>query len=386
MKPLITPEQLAQANKILFVTHLALGDFTYLQSFFKAFVAQNPHLEVHVWIDEIRRTRKFWRWNALKNYSIYEWVKACGLFKKVYNETYSPAGLTQSIKNAQKESYDIVISLCSLRPVMYARLTREIAQQAKAYALVDEVPFWNIYKSITYKKLDGALLIKRTEKGRHISDTYATWFRDFFGLEVSLAERMPYIAIPREWLVWAKMRFMKLGFDKVSHKFSKVIFINPFAKTPKRSWPMERVLELISEIKRLDLWDDVSFLINVVPEELKNVEAFFEKNAVNGVHLFSATHSFFQLPAIIAACDIVVTVETSIMHFAAALDIPQVALMRQKNPEWVPLKGNLATIITTHNRNAWIKDIPVKHVMDEFVKRFHASSEEAIYKSVAVEK
>lgn len=382
MKSLISPQELAQADRILFVTHLALGDFTYLQNFFSALSRTYPHLKIDLWVDEVRRTHKFWKWKQLKAYSLYDWVRQAGIFSKVYDQTYSPRLFAASVKDAQQQNYDYVISLCIVRPHFYARLARKIATKGKAFALVGQTKLWNVIKRYNYSMLDGSVVIKRPEKGSHITQTYAAWFREFFGLEVSQADRAAYITIPRQWDVWARMRFMKLEIDKTSHKFSKVVFINPFAKTIKRSWPIERVYELVSSIKRLDKWNDVSFIINVVPEELKRIEAFFNKHPMKGVHLFSATHSFFQLPAILNLCDIVVTVETSIMHFAAALDIPQIALMRQKNPEWAPLKGDLATIITTHNRNAWIKDIPVKHVMDELAKKFHDGAQTDTYQSL----
>jgi hypothetical protein len=61
---LIPASRLAKADKILFIAHLAIGDFTYLQNFFQAFSQAHPHVQVHIWIDEVRRTTD--QWNPLK--------------------------------------------------------------------------------------------------------------------------------------------------------------------------------------------------------------------------------------------------------------------------------------------------------------------------------
>ena len=69
--PLVSDKQLEKIDKILFITHLAIGDFTYLQNYFKAFKDAYPHITIDLWVDEVRRTRLFWRWNKLKKYSIH---------------------------------------------------------------------------------------------------------------------------------------------------------------------------------------------------------------------------------------------------------------------------------------------------------------------------
>ena len=98
--PLIPADVLERADKILFITHLALGDFTYLQNYFQAFAQQYPHIKMHIWVDEVRRTRCFWRWKYLKAYALYDWLAAVPFVQKVYNQTYSPGLYKKSIRQA----------------------------------------------------------------------------------------------------------------------------------------------------------------------------------------------------------------------------------------------------------------------------------------------
>src|SRR5438046_884550 len=72
--PLVDPELLRQSAKILFIAHLALGDFTYLQACFQALARAYPHLKIHLWVDERRRTSRAAEWAHLKKYALYDWL------------------------------------------------------------------------------------------------------------------------------------------------------------------------------------------------------------------------------------------------------------------------------------------------------------------------
>src|SRR5437016_13322405 len=94
---LIPAELLNKSDKILFIAHLALGDFTYLQNCFRAFAAAYPHIKVHLWVDEVRRTSDSTQWTHLRKYSLYDWTANCPFFDKTYHATYSPGLYQESI-------------------------------------------------------------------------------------------------------------------------------------------------------------------------------------------------------------------------------------------------------------------------------------------------
>jgi ADP-heptose:LPS heptosyltransferase len=142
-----------------------------------------------------------------------------------------------------------------------------------------------------------------------------------------------------------------------------VFFINAFAKNDKRCWPLENLFEVLTLIKQHDNWADINFIVNVDPAEQKRVQKFFASHSINSIVFFSAQYHFFQLPAIISLCDLVISVETSVIHLASALKVPVVALMRQKNPEWVPWDLNNGELVMCAKRSDWIKDIPAKQVV-----------------------
>lgn len=98
------PESLLQhSDKILFILHLAIGDYTYMQNGFRALKERYPHLQIDLFIDERRRTSDSSKWPALANYSLYDWLKDSIYFNKIYSQTYSPDGYQEAVLSAQRE-------------------------------------------------------------------------------------------------------------------------------------------------------------------------------------------------------------------------------------------------------------------------------------------
>ena len=360
--PLIPSDLLKKSDKILFIAHLALGDYTYLQNCFQAFARAYPHLKLHLWVDEVRRTSDASQWPHLKKNVLYDWLDACDFIDKVYKQNYSPELFQESIREAQQEHYPIVVSLGTLRPHFYADLAREISPHGFVLGLKKPHGLPGLLHWLSYRKLDASLdpdVADRTS-APHISDVHAEWFRQLAGVDIPPAERIPFVHIPEQFVEGAKERLHEWGFD---HRLGKLVFINPFAKTRKRCWPVERVAELITTLRAQPEWRDACFIVNAVPQEVDNVKAMLARRQLDRTELFSANENFFQLPAMLAQCDLIVSVETAVMHLANAVGVPVVALMRQKTPEWAPVDKANSTVITADQRRDWVKAIPVDAVM-----------------------
>ena len=364
---LVPAELLQKADKILFVAHLALGDFTYMQSCFRAFTQAYPHIKVHLWVDELRRTDDETQWEHLKKYSLYDWVNSSSLFDKVYSQTYSPQLFEQSVKEAQAENYPIVISLAVLHRHKYVNLIRRLSPNGFIVGQKKRVRFYDIPKHLIYRKLDAFIPAYKISKKHqanlqavpHISEIYAGWFHTLFNIGVSDSERLPYVDIPEKWREYAQLQFNDWGF----REGQRVFFINGYSKSADRSWKIERVLDLAAEIKRQPAWSNAGIIINVVPDQMKYARSVIAQRPIEHVHLFSATTNFFQLPAILSVCNLIISVETAVMHLANAVHVPVIALMRQTSPEWVPIDASITTIIKVKKRKAWMDEITVNDVM-----------------------
>lgn len=366
--PLIPPDLLEKSDKILFVAHLALGDFTYLQNCFQAFARAFPHIRIHLWVDERRRTRRASEWEHLKKYSLYDWLAECPYIDKVYNQTYSPGLFKQSIQEAQLQQYPIVVSLGVLERHKYAILARKISPRGFVVGQKKRVRPYDFPKHLIYRKLDAFIpaYISGSNADQHISDIYAGWFTELFGIDIPPASRFPFVHIPEKWIHYAQRQFAAWGFSRNGSRnpqVQKVVFLNAFSKSIERSWPLERVIELIKTLRMQDAWREAGFIVNVVPEELEGARSLFSHQALANVHLFSAEENFFQLPAILSLCNLIVSVETAVMHLANAVHVPVIALMRQKNPEWAPIDQANSVVITVKNRDDWVDKIMVDDVV-----------------------
>jgi ADP-heptose:LPS heptosyltransferase len=162
---------------------------------------------------------------------------------------------------------------------------------------------------------------------------------------------------------YAHAQFAAWGFAPAGGPAPKVVFLNAYSKSIERTWPLERIIELIRTMRRDAAWRDTGFIINVVPEDLTRARAVFAAADLERTHLFSAEDNFFQLPAILSLCTLIVSVETAVMHLANAVHVPVIALMRQKNPEWAPIDKHNSTIVTVDRRDDWVDKIGVDAVM-----------------------
>ncbi|MFA5306148.1 MAG: glycosyltransferase family 9 protein [Candidatus Babeliales bacterium] len=370
---LIPEELLQRSTKVLFVAHLAIGDFTYLQNYLQAFAQRYQHLEIHIFVDELRRSYCFWRWKYLVRYALYDWLDTCPFIHKIYRNTYSPSGFRKSIEEAKKEQYPLVISLATLRADKYALLARQLSPQGFIVGVRPPVAFYQVVKRLNYRSLNQGFWWPDKKSLGHVTNQFAEYFESVLGVHVEPALRYPFIKIPNKWIVFAKLRFLKWGIDRKTKKFGRVIFINPFAKDKKRSWPTERVGDLIRMLKQQDEWGDVSFVVNVVPEKFRATKKYFDRLSLNDTFLCCADYNFFQLPSIMSQCDLVVSVETATMHLANAIKVPVVALMRLKNPEWAPFNSSLTTIVTVKHRREWINAITVDAVVQAVHTAVHAA-------------
>ena len=359
----IPADKLASADKILFIAHLAIGDYTYLQNGFKAFKEAYPHIQMDIFIEEVRCTNDPKKWPFLKKYSLYDWVSECDFFTNVYRENYSPALRLDSIVKAKLENYPIVVSIETLASLNGAALARDIAgPNGFAMGMDIRYKWYQLKQKADLKKLDALIEIVKPQGGdsRHISDDYGYWFSQIGSIMLFKEDRYPFVNIPQKWQDNAKATLQKWGVKKDQ----PIVFINHIAKNPRRSWKLDQVRELIELMQKTAKWEDTFFIINGIPEIFPEIEALIKTHNLQNTKPFSALDNFFELPAMLKECDLIISVETAVMHLANAVHVPVIALMRIKTLEWVPLNEALTTLIFTPKRADVISDIPASRVVE----------------------
>jgi heptosyltransferase III len=357
----LVPSEILQkeGGKILFVTHLALGDFTYLKTYFSLLKKQYPNLVCDLWIDESRRkfftSKKFRAQNIL-----YQWVASTNIFRKVYQQTFLRKNYIEFKKEIVQKKYDLVVSLATLRPYRYARLARELCPEA--FIVGSQKPFkiYNILKWKAYRSLDQHYYFdnKNLSKEKHINQIYRSWFESMFQLETTEQNTKPSVDIPRNWI-----EFVKKEHIKNYSPDSFYVFINIFSKDEKRHWQLEKAVDLIYALQSHRRFSRAVFFVNSLPHNYDEVDAYLNRFSRDKIKVFLLKKHFFELPALLSLCSFVISVETSIIHLSTSLGVSTVSLMRTKNPEWQPFssQGN-SSIVFTKNRRDIIRSIEVKDV------------------------
>ncbi|MCM1512422.1 MAG: lipopolysaccharide heptosyltransferase family protein [Oxalobacter formigenes] len=365
MSATLIPAGIVQkADKILFILNLAIGDWCYLQNCFRALSSAFPHLAIHIWADKAWRSASAagQHQNTQARSGLFDWLNSSPFVQKVY-ETHSGDLYQQSVIEAKKEQYPVIVSLATVHSHQYALFARNISPSGFIVGIKGKARFWQFSRRRAYNALDAFLFLKPDKLASvnfHISELYAYLFYQLFALNITETDRTPFVHIPDIWLENNKVY---LTSNKIQRE-NPIIFINAFAQDRKRSWTLTQVAVLIRAMAKMDKYKEASFIFNAIPENVEEVKKIVSQYKLENTRIFSATENFFQLPAMLSHCDLVITAETSIMHIAAALGIPFIAMMRQKNPEWKPRGNKESIVITAEKRRHWIKDISVKKVIN----------------------
>ncbi|OAM89957.1 glycosyltransferase family 9 protein [Termitidicoccus mucosus] len=342
---------LEKPGKILFIMHPGIGDFCYLQNFFRELAARFPSLEMHLWVGEHRITDDPAKWDGLKNFILYDWLAACPFFKKIYRNNYSPAGLAAAVAEARAGNYPVITTLVLTRWHWYAKLARSICRDGIVISAMRPFDIKGWLKTFPYKKPDIAFP-SAPAKVEHISDIFSWWFRRLFSCGLPVEKRMPFMHIPGEWTRWADGFIKKNGTDG-----KKLVFVNVTAKDWKRCWPLESGFAVIKNMQQHPVWKDAVFLLNTMPEAVAQTQRKLDASGLQNTRLFSAAENFFQLPSVMHRCALVLTVDTSTMHLANAVRVPLVALMRLKTSLWRPLDTQNTKLVTTTRRRDIMDEI-----------------------------
>ena len=202
--------------------------------------------------------------------SFTAWLDSSSLFRRVY-QTHTPRLLREARRRAQAEDYSLVVSLATTARIPeFARLGRSIAPHALFAGMVRPTRWYQFISRRAYRLFDRQVLFPSPERAanHHISDDYASWFEELFGLIVPSTERGPALCVPEKWLAEARARLSSWGIDVEKKGRGRIVFLNSFAKSASRCWPLTKALELVRVLRQDSGSGEISVILNVVPEEV----------------------------------------------------------------------------------------------------------------------
>ncbi len=171
---------------------------------------------------------------------------------------------------------------------------------------------------------------------------------------IKLAESWPSLVIPES------------GTEKVKENLAGTddfILIQQQAATPFREWGIENSLELA---KRFVIdYPRSSVFIVASPPMLTRLKAIVASANDSRICIFP-TETLSELAALIKLAKVVVSPDTSIMHFASAMQTPIVVLLTDVENiplEWLPV-GTPSKLLAPGIRGAPVETITVKSVLE----------------------
>lgn len=337
---LISHNQLVNANRLLYMTHLAIGDFVYQGVWLNALKAKYPHLAIDIWFDDCRR--KPHSWAAGRNKTLGEWLQTDGSFETIYPIVADLAERKAQIAAASGKGYDLIVFVGKNRSEQFAKIARRISSAAFIVATRSK-PLNNFPAKWWYfSKLDGWLSFDEyARRYQRITDIYANIFRKVFGLTAEDAGGRELLALkydPRHDIK-AKAFIDSFCDDGKPRSF---VFMNHLSTAARKDYPWDQIKEVILTLDQR--YANLAYVVNSPPDKFDETCALIERDPQLSklpLKAFTATDSFFELPAVMSECDITITVDTATSHLAASLDQPQVAIMADDIKLWQPPGNSL---------------------------------------------
>lgn len=365
MKTLLSHVQLLKAKRLLYMTHMAIGDYVYQRMFLKKLKESYPNLQIDLWFDDC--LTEVDNWNAQRGKTLSEWFQNEPFLHNLYPVASSAKAREKLIEKAGFENYDIIVFCVAVNSERYAQTARSISK--KAYIVGSLIkPYKSMVKKWhVFKECDDFYWERETSSAPsvHITKFYQKQFLRVFGLLTTDEEIKPRMQVPE---IWQNKMNAWLKEIKRSHQAIKgTIFINYLSTQEKRNWKLSQAIDLIVLFNHLEA--DWTYIINVPPNVLPEIQQIISREPrLKNIHVvpFSAKEHFYELPALIQLSDCVISVETAVIHLASALSVPQIALVRYKAKNWAPLKDEKSKVIFTRKLPTRIYHITVEEVFERY--------------------
>ncbi len=337
---LISHKQLLDARRVLYMTHLAIGDFIYQGVWLNALKAKYPHLTIDIWFDDCRR--KPHSWAAGRNKILCEWLETDGSFDTIYPIVNNVAERKMQIASARDKDYELIVFVGKNRSEQFAKVARQISSSAYIVATKSK-PLNNFLAKWSYfRRLDGQLSFdKYARKYQRIANIYANIFGKVFGLAAEDTGGRQLLTIKYDPRYEVKATEIIASFGDAGERQS-FVFVNHLSTAARKDYPWDQLREVILTLNQK--FDKLAFIVNSPPDKFDETRAQIaqdEQLSALAIKAFTASDSFFELPALMAECDITITVDTATSHLSASLGIPQVAIMADNIELWQPPGNSL---------------------------------------------
>ncbi|WP_175405024.1 glycosyltransferase family 9 protein [Salinimonas lutimaris] len=309
------------------MSHLALGDYVYQGALLKQLHDDYPHLSIDVWFDDCRESPK--EWAAGRNHILSQWLEHEPHIDQLYPIAHNKAERKKAIERARASGYDAVVFFTTLRSHRFADIALTIADGKPVYGAHETEVLRRIRHRKLFARLAGQVLLSPSENFSHISQFYRHYFEQLLAFRHPPSDYLR-ITVPQQYQAQARQW-------KERHAAGKpLVLLNHLSTTAKRDWRLSQVTGFIMQLQQKVA--GVYVVINALEHQHEEIQTALKAHGLESdTSLFCATEHFLELPAMLEQADLVVSVETAIMHLAASVGTPCISLVREQAAQWFPL-------------------------------------------------
>ena len=177
---------------------------------------------------------------------------------------------------------------------------------------------------------------------------------------LTLSETWPSLIIPKE----TESRMQEQIKARLPDGCNKYIILHLQAGTRFREWGTKNALMLAHLL--IDRYSNHTIFLTAAPGTHSVSIADLPEDTTGRIQYFKTSTDLLDLAALIKNASLVITPETSITHFASAMNTPAAVLMSNRDripAEWLPL-ANPARIIAPANPGEPVETISIQEVFE----------------------
>lgn len=237
-------------------------------------------------------------------------------------------GIVKTVREIRRCDYDVVIDLMTGTSVTSLVIAMMCAPKAYRIGIAKE-SFRKYYDFYTLEKMNHALRLHITEMFRATLEPIGIKLSD--GVEecpVALSETQ-------------RERGRQLEREIRDHRYDGLIMLNVSAGKLDRTLSFEKFVRLVGELSRK--YPALQFLISYAPNELRLARTALTAGGDNVVLLPTGV-SIMELIALMQHLTAIISVDTSICHIAANLNVPLLAMYNGNHfnfSRWYPYSKRL---------------------------------------------
>ena len=339
------PLDLGKVQKILIFRFDRIGDMIVTSPVFRALKTRNPKIHIGVVASSVNEEL------VLNNPYVDE----------VYVLKRSWRALISQILQIRRQKYDVLLNFIFNRTTSPGLLANLVAPKGfKVGQGPDRYAFY-------FNRL---LALPRFE--RHMAETLMLFIEQSFGIKLSDEERGLEIQVPQAARDHVDRFLNTLALrrrSQMGENLSPFLLLNLSVKETARKFSKEQIAALVTYLSERKA-AKIVLLIAPGDSEIENLAGTIPE--LRGIPVYRGTgdRPLMQLASLVEGAMCVVTMDTSLVHFASAMQTPVLAFYTEQVlvKEWSPYRVPHGILLTPAKKS--ISGIPIESMIwktDEFI-------------------